>query len=570
MRRRIVIPAVVLLVGGVIVLMLRSGEPRYQGRTLTSWLQQCADSTLMETQRLTEAQTAIRAIGAQKALPELLKLVKTRDSRIGTWLVEQSEKSEGRFFHWHSATELQLQGIAGFEALGTNGAPAIGELTQLLDDKELAFVATRCLDNTGKPAEAALCGCLTNQNSQVRRWSVPALAAVTDDVEVYIARIKDRLNDADASVRFATVQAIGGQENAPELAVPLLIAALNDADDSVCGQAAEALANFGTNGASAFSALTNLVNTGRIAQARAGMNVLAAIDPVRSISVLSNAVVSGSSATLGTALKSLKTIAPKLALEMTLGEFQSPDSRRRSQAVSVALNYDMATPGIAEALKSAAADTDPDVARRAVMTMRQMLQKQKEAVGSSVQIPGELSYLGKPLSQWLKLRQVGGELSTNAVEALRAMGTNAIPALLARLAYQDPVFQLYDSDVSMDAVVALISLRETAGPALPALTAMMDSDNSDLALRAMLATLGTGSNAVPCLMKGLTNRFADVRNEAASNLTGEWSAQYPEARKQAVPLLIELLNDPDEFVRRNVTNELREVDPGAAAKAGIK
>jgi HEAT repeat protein len=68
----------------------------------------------------------------------------------------------------------------------------------------------------------------------------------------------------------------------------------------------------------------------------------------------------------------------------------------------------------------------------------------------------------------------------------------------------------------------------------------------------------------------LTNQFADVRNEAANCLTQTFSKQCSEQCKQAIPLLVKLLNDPDEHVRMNATNELKEIDPEAAKKAGIK
>lgn len=539
--------------------VLTVGEPGYQGRSLNSWLKQCSDTPLMETQRLEQAQAAVRAIGASKTLPELLKLVKTRDGRVRAWLVEKSEKFEGRFIRFHSASELQLRGIAGFEVLGTNAAPAVGELTRLLDDKELAFVAARCLEFIGKPAETALCRCLTNQNTQVRYLSVSALAAVTEDVEVYLARIKDRLADSDSGVRFATVQAIAAQDNAPELAVPLLIPMLADGEDSVCGQAANGLAGFGTNAASAFDSLTNLAMTGRPARAGPALKALPAIAPAEAIPVLSNVVVNGNSAVLGNALRALKTVAPELALELTLAAFHSDDPQRRLRAVSVAASYDVNTPGLADALKSAAADSEVEVSKRATMTMRQMVNKQKEQSGNLVSFPGEPNYSGETLAEWLKQRKQDWELSTNAVEALRQMGTNVIPALLARLAYREPVFGLYDYDVSMEAVGAFISLREDARPALPALAGLMDSDNPELALRAMLATLGAGTNAVQCLMKGLTNKYADVRNEAVNYLTGEWSAKFPEQRQQALPLLVKLLDDPDQSVRITATNGVNEI-----------
>src|SRR5208337_3351517 len=251
-----------LVLGLVGVVASRTAEPRYRGRTLGSWLQQCSDTPLMETQRLAEAQEALRAIGARRALPTLVSLVKTKDSPIRAWIIEETERYHIQSLHLHSALECQVHGIAGFEVLGTNCAAAVGELTKLLDDHELAFVATRCLAEIGKPAEAALCQCLTNKDWQVRNWSVGALAAATDDVEVYANRIKPRLNDVEPSVRFSTVQALAAQDEAPDVAVPLLTSALRDAADGLSAHAAEGLAGFGTNALSAWPELTNLVANG--------------------------------------------------------------------------------------------------------------------------------------------------------------------------------------------------------------------------------------------------------------------------------------------------------------------
>jgi HEAT repeat protein len=144
-----------------------------------------------------------------------------------------------------------------------------------------------------------------------------------------------------------------------------------------------------------------------------------------------------------------------------------------------------------------------------------------------------------------------------------------MPALLARLTYKDPTFNLDDYEVGMGAARALIALGNDAAPALPALATLMDSDSQDVALRAMISTLGTGTNAMPCLLKGFTSRFPDVRSEAAHFIT-EWGAQFPEQQKQAVPYVTKLLEDPDEQVRTSATNDLWELDPQAAAKAGIK
>ena len=560
---------VALLLCLIAVLASRTAEPRYRGRTLSSWLQQHWQTGSMDTQRVAEVETAIRAIGAEKALPTLLTRLKTKESPIRAWAIDKAEKHHIRFLHLNSATECQLQAIVGFEVLGTNCAPAVGELAKLLADPELAFVATRCLAEIGKPAEAALCQCLTNKDLQVRDWSVGALASAMDDVEVYVNRIKPRLSDVEPSVRFATVQALAAQAEAPDLAVPLLISALHDTDDSVASRAADGLAGFGTNALSAWPALTNLVTNGREGQRGAALKALPAIAPVQALPILSNAVVIGTPPIMGTALRALKPMAPELALKMTLAKLREADPARQFVALSVAGTYDVETPGIAEALKSAAHASDPEISQCAKMTMRDLLQKQKERRGAKVQIPNEPSYKGKPLGEWLGMWQEENGLSTNAVDALRQMGTNLIPALLARLTYKEPVFNMDDYDVGMGAAWALIALGDDAKPALPALAALMDSDSEDTALRAMIATLGTGTNAMPCLLKGFTNRSPVVRSEAAHFIT-DWGAQFPEQQKQAVPYVIKLLEDPDEQVRTSATNQLKALDPQAAAKAGIK
>jgi hypothetical protein len=204
------------------------------------------------------------------------------------------------------------------------------------------------------------------------------------------------------------------------------------------------------------------------------------------------------------------------------------------------------------------------------MTIRQMVEKQKEAAPTGIQFPDDPSYQGKPLSHWLKMQRYGGNQSTNSLEAIRHMGTNVIPSLLRRVEYKDAVFGVYDFEVGMEGVSGLIALGDQAKPALPKLTELMNTNNDDIALLAMMATLGTGRDAIPCLVQGLTNQFSRVRGEAANYLTGEWSDPYPEERKRATPFLVKLLSDPDPDVRSNVTNELKMLDPQAAAKAGIR
>jgi HEAT repeat protein len=188
---------ITLVVLGCVVLLAVLREPHYQGRSLTSWLQQCDDTPFYETQRLAQAQTAVRAMPVKRVLPRLLNLAESTDDPVSSWMIDTSDKFGIQFLKWHPAEDFQQLGIAGFEVLGTDAAPAVGTLNKLLDDKERAFAAIRCLADIGKPAEASICKGLKNPDSRVREVSISALAEVTDDVDVYVNRLTNSLNDPD-------------------------------------------------------------------------------------------------------------------------------------------------------------------------------------------------------------------------------------------------------------------------------------------------------------------------------------------------------------------------------------
>ena len=534
-RSMFIFIALVLALGGVILLSFPR-EPHYQGRSLTSWLQQCNDTSLDETQRLSEAQTAVRAMPIKNVLPRLLNLVEDKDDPVSVWMIDKSDKFRVQFLKWHSAEDFQQLGIAGFEVLGTNAAPAVAELTKLLNDKQHAFVAVRCLVAVGPPAEPSVSQALTNQSVQVRYFATQQFAWVTDSDEVYLAKMRECLQDPDGSVRFAAVQGIGLQTQAPDLAIPLLLEALRDKQDAVASWAAKFLANFGTNALRAFPDL-------------------------------SNAVEHGSPNTVNQALKTMVAVAPDKALPIVFENFRSADAHRRKISVELLNQYPATNLEIQTALQQSASDPDSALARRA----RELITKQYQAEHPiESQFSDDPSFEGKSLGEWLKTHDTEGAFSENAKRAIQQMGTSAIPALLKRINYVQPPFGLRAPEVNLDAVRGFITLGEQTATVLPQLGTLMDSTNKDTALYAMLATLGTGSNAMPYLIKGLTNQFPDVRNEAANTLTEGVGDKFPEQRKQAIPLFIKLLNDPDDDVRMNATNQFKQIDPTAAAKAGIK
>ena len=72
----------------------------------------------------------------------------------------------------------------------------------------LALLSTPTVAWGAEPAEPVLCSALTNQDADIRAWSIDAVLDVTADVGVYISRIKPLLHDPDAGVRGAAVEAM--------------------------------------------------------------------------------------------------------------------------------------------------------------------------------------------------------------------------------------------------------------------------------------------------------------------------------------------------------------------------
>ena len=137
-------------------------------------------------------------------------------------------------------------------------------------------------------------------------------------------------------------------------------------------------------------------------------------------------------------------------------------------------------------------------------------------------------YQGRRLSVWLgRYDYYAGRVTVTkalsmreADEAVRQIGTNAIPVLLRRLRTRDSALKIWVMDLIRKQ--HLISIK-----------------------------------------------YIPARIRRLEGLMGV-QALSPEARKAAVPMLLESLKDNDPTIRDYISRALQEIDPEAAAKAGAK
>jgi len=249
---------------------------------------------------------------------------------------------------------------------------------------------------------------------------------------------------------------------------------------------------------------------------------------------------------------------------------RSADADRRARAASILGEFSPLTVDNLDALKKASTDSDPKVAKSAAGSLRMYREKERLHGGGVVVINGEPSFGGKGLGEWLKQRPNGNEFSNDAQRAIREMGTNAIPGLLARLVYKDEKFGLADDETAIDAVGGLILLGDRAVPALPRLEELVAGDDRRIALYALMAGCNMGTNSVPFVTRALTSPHADVRNQAVGLFMDEPLRSRRGARDSALLAITKLLSDPDENVRITATNVLKEIDQDGATRPGVK
>jgi hypothetical protein len=189
--------------------------------------------------------------------------------------------------------------------------------------------------------------------------------------------------------------------------------------------------------------------------------------------------------------------------------------------------------------------------------------------------PGEREpeYNGKKLSEWLgESMKADGD---NA-EAVRAIGTNALPYLVRWLDFERPQWQyeliklgrkgspriwnkyFVNDNVRMNnAIWAFDNLGAQAGPAIPGLVRLMKTGRTNVAGTAAYVLGGIGEQATPFLLDVLTNRPAYPRLE-----TGRFGTMVRRPLTNGdllVPTLVSSLTNQDAELRGNAATMLGEL-----------
>ena len=185
------------------------------------------------------------------------------------------------------------------------------------------------------------------------------------------------------------------------------------------------------------------------------------------------------------------------------------------------------------------------------------------------------SYQGKPLAYWLTLKNNDDDDAVrdepHFEEAIRQMGTNCLPYLLRRIAYEPPAWktglikissglrwipvELQDDRaerLALGAEDAFRALGHSASPAIPDLARLAkDRSRGRIAHRTINALAWIGPEARPIVTDLLNDPRPDIRSCAISGLNFLGTNALP-----AIPRLIDCLKDPDAGVAQSAAMAL--------------
>lgn len=237
------IKAGLLSVAVVGLLLWKAGqpsEPRYEGKTLSHWLEAgLLDRSSANPPRIMgpwckKAEEAVRHFGTN-AVPTLLRLLRAKDPPPAMLKVlDQLRKQSLVRIRYRYAIERNQKAGFAFEILGPNAACAVPALIEIYEDGQSPFsqhCAAEVLGSMGPAAEAAIPALLrnlTNRDYDVCRATVWAIGEIGGEPSVIVPALRGVLKDPRIDVRDAAMVSLAAFGGHARSAVPEVLAAFTD------------------------------------------------------------------------------------------------------------------------------------------------------------------------------------------------------------------------------------------------------------------------------------------------------------------------------------------------------
>ena len=233
-------------IGGItwLVLNLVDSEPAYQGKYLSAWLLEYAESGEAESQ----AEVAIRAIGTN-GIPVLVKWMGCKDSKLKAKLISMVRKQSLVKIRCYTDKECHLIARVSFGVLGSNAAPAVPALINLLQNNNDVDIQGETVMAFGRIGPAAIdampaiIACLHGTNHFAALFAPNTLALIHQQAEIVVPALIRHLEESRQRPMHLqrTIKAIGDFGGEATAAIPAVTAYLEDPDEKTRSFATNAL-----------------------------------------------------------------------------------------------------------------------------------------------------------------------------------------------------------------------------------------------------------------------------------------------------------------------------------------
>lgn len=416
----------------------------------------------------------------------------------------------------------------------------IPDVVELLKDdvpaiRREAAVTLGRLGADSDGAVPALREALDDPDANVRRQALLALGKIGALESGLIPRIARMLGDDDVRIRTAAAYVLGVFSDRADAAIDDLAAALADPSDDVRRSAALAIRRIGPASPQSVVALLRACGDRDHYVRSYAMDALQLVD-ADAIEVLDQVIGLLNHSDRTVRIQSANVIArfgsgAALAVPALIRVLEACDDAPERSALIGALGGIGAQAAPAtEILSSALSDESIAVRRRAAHAL--------------LDIGPDASAAGDELVEHISETQegVGGACAS----ALRSMGVNVLPALMAGVAGSDTA-------ISAECLELIGNLDAAAAPAVPMLIEKLsDSDEriNHLSVEA-LGRIGSESRAAVPALAEILRRNPDTRDDIALAL-----GRIGPGASEAIPVLIECIESEEDLVRRRAGSAL--------------
>lgn len=444
--------------------------------------------------------------------------------------------------------------------------------------------AQRQLIKLGPSAVPVLTNAMSHKDKDVRCSAAEAIGKIGRGTEAAIPKLADALSDSSPEVRANAAEALGRIPGSGNVAIPVLMKCVKASISAGKGKkrSPEELPH-------AFSTLTSrdleIAVLRRSIEAFGNIGHESKIATSLLVAIVSDKNLDRSVRTAAEESLPLVDADPDIAIPVLLAALskEEDDKEVRGEAANALGRFAISGENVITALMDSAGDAEHVVRIKSVSALGRIGASAKSA------LPLLLEILASDKSPAIRQQ---------AVFAVSQIGFGdqeaVLPALIAAMEKDD--------EVMVAAASVIGSWGEQGAPAIPSLVNALRSGNyrvREVAARSLGQIGPRAKEAVPSLMKqfnGLRNsnrletayalwqiegyepgrkylldalKNADKEKVSERARTISLLGTMTPPPKEAVPLLVVALKDPETFIRKSAAFALRSIDPEAAEKAGV-